>query len=361
MSNEQKQKSNWDLLLVEIVLVAVISGGIFGLMPTALKRARTFHNWTGFGQTKVTRTEKTKEDETIIPSKHSHLTKTLWDYLELSSRLAVPIVIAILGYCFQQRDRKRAEEQAELEKEIAKNNLSEEAREDYLKSMAELLLNKELREKLFPNVNDKFYLFEYLNPVREVAQLKTITILRRFEGDTKRQARIINFLQDAELDRFIFKNANLSAANLSGAELKGANLSGANLSGAELGGANLSGANLSGAELKGANLERADLSGAELKGANLERAYLGQANLEEADLERVKLRKANLEETNLRKANLTNVQNLTSKQIKLACFWEQAIYTKDDKENQNYIENLKKDRSLDPEIPVDFSIWNKWH
>ena len=63
--------------------------------------------------------------------------------------------------------------------------------------------------------------------------------------------------------------ADLSRANLSGADLYGANLSRANLSGADLYGANLSRANLSGANLSGANLSGANLSGANLYGANL--------------------------------------------------------------------------------------------
>ena len=49
------------------------------------------------------------------------------------------------------------------------------------------------------------------------------------------------------------ERANLSGANLSGADLSWANLSGANLSGADLSWANLSGADLSGANLYGAS------------------------------------------------------------------------------------------------------------
>ena len=78
-------------------------------------------------------------------------------------------------------------------------------------------------------------------------------------------------------------------ANLSGADLGGANLSGANLIRADLSGANLSGANLiradlSGADLSGANLSEADLSEADLSGADLSGANLSEADLSEADL-----------------------------------------------------------------------------
>ena len=68
-------------------------------------------------------------------------------------------------------------------------------------------------------------------------------------------------------------------ANLSRADLRGANLSGADLRGADLRGADLSGADLRGADLRGANLSRANLSGADLRGANLSRADLSRANL----------------------------------------------------------------------------------
>jgi len=118
--------------------------------------------------------------------------------------------------------------------------------------------------------------------------------------------------------------ADLSKANLSGANLGGAGLSEANLSGADLGGADLSEANLGGADLGGANLAEANLSwaslhctclnGACLRGANLSGAYLafadlrgaalGGANLAEANLSRADLIKADLSRANLNRAYL---------------------------------------------------------
>jgi len=81
-------------------------------------------------------------------------------------------------------------------------------------------------------------------------------------------------------------------ADLSGANLSGANLYRADLSGANLYRADLSGANLSGANLSGANLYRADLSGADLSRANLYRADLSRANLYRADLSGANLENA---------------------------------------------------------------------
>ena len=71
--------------------------------------------------------------------------------------------------------------------------------------------------------------------------------------------------------------ADLSEANLSGADLRWANLSGAYLSEADLRWANLSVANL-----RGADLSVADLSVANLSWANLNSADLSQADLREA-------------------------------------------------------------------------------
>jgi hypothetical protein len=81
----------------------------------------------------------------------------------------------------------------------------------------------------------------------------------------------------ANLSRADLFGANLSRANLSRADLFGANLSRANLSRANLFGANLFGADLFGANLSGANLSGADLSGADLSGADLSGADLSRA------------------------------------------------------------------------------------
>jgi len=64
-----------------------------------------------------------------------------------------------------------------------------------------------------------------------------------------------------------------------------ADLSEANLSGADINGADLSKADLSWANLRGADLRNADLRWADLRGANLNRADLRGADLSEADID----------------------------------------------------------------------------
>jgi hypothetical protein len=79
------------------------------------------------------------------------------------------------------------------------------------------------------------------------------------------------------------------AANLSDADLSGANLSAVDLRRADLILADFHGANLSGANLSEADLSMADLRGANLSGANLSRANLSEADLSGADLARARV------------------------------------------------------------------------
>ena len=128
----------------------------------------------------------------------------------------------------------------------------------------------------------------------------------------------------ADLSWADLRGANLSWANLREANLSGANLRGADLSGANLSWADLSGANLRGANLRGANLREANLSGANLRGADLRGANLSWANLSGADLRGADLRGADLSWADLRGANLSGANLSGAKNIDQA-FW--SIYT----------------------------------
>ncbi len=172
-------------------------------------------------------------------------------------------------------------------------------------------------------------------------------------------------LTGALLNDAFLKGADLEGTQLIGVDLKGANLEGANLTDAllfrtQLIGANLKGARFIGARFIGANLNRNNLKDADLKGANLEGTQLIGVDLSGANLEGANLNNAFLFETNLKGTNLIDAQNLTSLQIEPSCNWEQAIYKKDNGENQKHIEKLKKDKLLlDPPILVDCSRWEK--
>ena len=91
--------------------------------------------------------------------------KSLWDVLKL---LIVPVLLAYLVFWFNDQTSKR-------EREISRDNAQEEALQNYLNSMAELLLEKDLLEN-----KDQLDA-----PVVDVAQVRTITTLRLL--DVKRR------------------------------------------------------------------------------------------------------------------------------------------------------------------------------
>ena len=112
-----------------------------------------------------------------------------------------------------------------------------------------------------------------------------------------------------------------------------------------------------------------DLSSANLSGAQLRSANLRSANLIDADLIDANFNGAKLIGANLKGANFTITKNLTNKQIKSACFWDEAIYKRKwnkekktwitiEPDNTNFIEELKKDKSSDPEKQPDCSKWS---
>ncbi|WP_421980260.1 pentapeptide repeat-containing protein [Roseibium sp.] len=111
-------------------------------------------------------------------------------------------------------------------------------------------------------------------------------------------------LSGADLTRANLKGANLSKSRLERADLSKANLAWADLREAKLYRADLMSANLRGADLTVAKLEKADLTSADLKEAKLEKADLRGADLTRAQLRGAQLEKADLSGADLSKANL---------------------------------------------------------
>lgn len=113
-------------------------------------------------------------------------------------------------------------------------------------------------------------------------------------------------LVDINLNR-----ADLSGANLFGADLRRGFLEHANLTRAQLNGADMEAATLYHAELEGAFLVEVNLRSVLFFGASLKRAHLAGADLSGAQLQQIHLEGANLkgaklEGTSLRDARLTN-------------------------------------------------------
>jgi hypothetical protein len=123
----------------------------------------------------------------------------------------------------------------------------------------------------------------------------------------------IPYLSRADLSHAQLIGADLSETKLFGAQLSGVDLSHAQLIGADLSRADLSRADLSGALIIEADLNHANLSGAQLRGADLSYAQfigadLSHAQLIGADLSRADLSHADLSGAQLRGALLFSAQ-----------------------------------------------------
>jgi uncharacterized protein YjbI with pentapeptide repeats len=236
--------------------------------------------------------------------------KTLWDWLQLLSALAIPVVLAVAGFWFTalQGERQQAIEarRANVERDIEDQRAQDTALQEYLNQMTELILEKNLRDS------------KEESEVRTLARARTLTVLGRLGPDLKRS--VVQFLYESHLIRkgnliIDLENADLIGADLRLDTLSEADLSDANLSEAYMRGANLSNANLAFATLAFVTLLEADLRGADLSSADLSEANLSYANLNEADLRGAKLSNATLLEADLRGANLSGAKGVTKRQL----------------------------------------------
>ena len=256
----------------------------------------------GFGADEtITKSEKRDKQGTVVETTTATTfqdAKTLWDLLSLAG---VPLSLAILGYVLQQLQQAHAEQQAKaekeiadqrvkVEKEIAESNQREEALQNYLDRLSDLLIDKnviaiavklqsakENQSEDNPPPQTTLEEKELLNAAIDVIRARTLSILRRLGQDGERKGDVIRFLIEAE----VVSKLNL---NFSGADLTSADLSRTNLSGADLTSVNLSNADLSFATLSNAKIGFATLSNADLSLANLNFANLNFANLSDAKL-----------------------------------------------------------------------------
>ncbi len=224
-----------------------------------------------------------------------------WNWLELLSALAIPVVLAVAGLYFQsqldQRQRQIEERRAALERGIEERRAQHATLQAYLDQMGTLLLDRDLR-----NASED-------SDVRRLAWARTLVVLDALASD--RQDRVFRFLEETELIQFrppdrppvvslkyaslrdfeltgkqLLRNTDLTQAWLSGAELTEAHLGEADLTGAYLMDAKLSSAYLYDTDLGGVDLSGADLSDAEGRfesGANLTNARVTEEQLREAE------------------------------------------------------------------------------
>ena len=238
--------------------------------------------------------------------------KKLWDWLQLLSALAIPVVLTVAGFWFtsqQQKHQQDIEDQrAAAERNIEEQRAQDAALQAYLDQMSVLLLEKNLRDS------------KEDSEVRRLARARTLTVLGTLSPD--RKGSVVRFLYEsalihkgnpivdlgtadlsnADLSLFDLSDVDLSDANLSDANLKTAILSDADLSTAVLRDTDLSNADLSDADLRFADLSHADLCCS----TDLSRADLSSATLGSADLSGATLHDANLSYAGLTNADLSN-------------------------------------------------------
>ena len=233
--------------------------------------------------------------------------KTLWDWLHLLSALAIPVVLAVIGFWFTaQQDARQQQSEEQRAQDLAL--------QAFLDQMSTLVLE---------DLDDP--------KVRTLMRARTLTVLERL--DLSRKEEVMQFLIEAELIQGDVKsplpstarerpptiqlaNAELSGVDLSGAKLGDPDLRGiTDLGGAHLGRADLSDANLSATYLRGADLARADLSDANLQNADLYDTFLVQTDLSRADLSEAYLNGAYLDNANLKDADLRDAQLIEAELI----------------------------------------------
>jgi hypothetical protein len=163
---------------------------------------------------------------------------TVRNWLEL---LIVPLVLVGIGLLFemQQANRQLAtekqqqaleERRAEAERKLAEQRAQDEALQEYLDQMTQLIIDRKL---LAAEEGDSVY---------TLAQARTSTVITRLDADHNRI--VTRFLINSGLSGTtpfgwstpisLFRGIDLRDADLRGADLRGADLIGADLSNARL-------------------------------------------------------------------------------------------------------------------------------
>jgi hypothetical protein len=133
--------------------------------------------------------------------------KTLWDWLQLLSTLAIPIVLAAAGFWFTMQQDTR---QRELEEKRAQD----ETLQAYLDQMSSLMIGQPGQTSLRASKEN--------SEIRTLARARTLTVLQRL--DPLRRRTVMQFLMEASLVQSVDERVPIIA--LAGADLSGTYLGG---------------------------------------------------------------------------------------------------------------------------------------
>jgi uncharacterized protein YjbI with pentapeptide repeats len=222
--------------------------------------------------------------------------KSFWDkfavIIQLVGAVAVIVPLFALWVSVSQFNQQQKESAA-----ASLDQQRQDTLDAYFDDMSALVLGDQL---MLSKVHD---------PVRAIADARTLTAVRDLDGT--RKATLIRYLWEAGLleppDPIVnITDADLSGADFSDADLNHIALIQVSLDGAQfvnatqLVGANLSGSDLENATLVGTDLTDADLAGSFPVGADFSGATLTDTNLAKSDLYGANFTKAELAGTDLK-------------------------------------------------------------
>ena len=199
--------------------------------------------------------------------------KSIWDWLDLIAKLAIPIVVlaATIGFGFLQI--QLANQQHDSDQKNAMDQQHATTLQTYTDNIQDLLLHDNLQKASSLDNTNPYY------DIAILARARTLTALQAL--DPERKGSLVQFLHDAQLIGYAdfgpqgdFKKIYAPNIDLGGADLRSADLH--VVHGVDLGGAYLSYVDLSDADLRDAYLGYADLSFANLTHALLTQQQLDQ-------------------------------------------------------------------------------------
>lgn len=194
--------------------------------------------------------------------------KTMWDWLDLIAKLAIPIVVVFATIAFGWWQVHLTDVQHQQDQQSSLDQQEATLLQAYLDNAQDLMLNHQLATK--PTIE-----------VRELARARTMATLKSL--DPYRKGSLLIFLYEANLIEKGNAKIDLLLADFGGAKITGNDLHAADLHGISLKNADLRFVDLSDTDLSFADFRGADLLGANLRGANLTGNQITQQQLDQVD------------------------------------------------------------------------------
>ena len=231
--------------------------------------------------------------------------------------LSTPITLILVGFLITKRISNE-------QLEINERNNQEEILQKYLDDIEKLILDNKLNDD-----DDN-------NQARVIAQVKTLTVLRRLTSQLGNdKAIILQFLYDAEL--IVSQDdcdglSQDSKLNLESCDFTKVDLQNAFFKGLSLVNVDFKKSNFTNSYFVKSNFLASNFSEANLQNTNFESSYLIavffiKTNLKNANFQNTNLTDVKLEGANIEGANFYQSESLGIKDLKLAKNWKKAIFT----------------------------------